>query len=335
MRLATVETITLSEVERDVVAGLVAGWEPIDPVADPGEFVRRTRSLSGGLPERLKDTLLPLRTDDSCRGGLLVRGVPIGHVPPTPERADRCVGAYLDAARAMSVIVGMLGEQFGFRQELSGQIIQDVLPVPGFEDAQQAISSRALLNLHTESAFTSARADLVALLCLRADAEGQAATLISPACDVLPRLTQETIQILRQPRFATRVDASFLRGAGLTETMNVNQGPILSGSRDRPRLRADFAEISGLDSGAQHAIEDLHHAASAAARAVHLRPGDLLVVDNHTAFHGRTPFTMTRDGQDRWLLRTLIARNLVHTGTSRPSHGPIIDLDLSALAQTG
>ena len=34
-----------------------------------------------------------------------------------------------------------------------------------------------------------------------------------------------------------------------------------------------------------------------------LGPGDLLVVDNRKAVHGRTGFTPRYDGQDRWLRR--------------------------------
>jgi hypothetical protein len=233
----------------------------------------------------------------------------------------------------MSIVAGMVGEQFGFLPELSGNIIQDILPVAGFEDTQQSISSRALLELHCETVFTDARADFVGLLCLRADEERQAATLLSPASDVIALLDTATVQVLREPRFATTVDGSFLRGSGLREPVTVSPMTILSGSVGRPRLRCDFAETSGQDPVAQRAVEDLYRAADAAARAVYLEPGDLLLVDNHSAFHGRTPFSMKRNGLDRWLLRMFIARDLARTIDSRPDGGRIIDIDYSRLAK--
>jgi L-asparagine oxygenase len=46
-----------------------------------------------------------------------------------------------------------------------------------------------------------------------------------------------------------------------------------------------------------------------------LEPGDLLVVDNAVAVHGRSPFTPRFDGTDRWLQRTMVVSDL------RPSAG--------------
>jgi hypothetical protein len=37
-----------------------------------------------------------------------------------------------------------------------------------------------------------------------------------------------------------------------------------------------------------------------------LRPGQLLLIDNDVAVHGRAPFTARYDGTDRWLKRVNI-----------------------------
>ena len=48
-----------------------------------------------------------------------------------------------------------------------------------------------------------------------------------------------------------------------------------------------------------------------------LEAGDLLVVDNSVAVHGRTPFTARFDGTDRWLQRTFVVADLAASAGER------------------
>jgi L-asparagine oxygenase len=330
---AQVSTVMLSAAENRKIMSLVARFGDLDPVTAAGAYVLEAQLLSAGLPDSLRRELLGFRVDGSRLGGLLVRNLPVEPLPATPRHADDGVGIYLNAAKCMSIIVAALGEQFGFRPELGGRIIQDILPVPGFEDTQQSISSRALLELHCETVFTDARADFVGLLCLRPDHERHAATLLSPAVSVLAKLDQATIDVLKQPRFSTTVDGSFLRGSGLDQAVVVQPVTILAGSDEYPRLRCDFAETKGLDAVAQKAVDALYQAACDVAMGVYLEAGDLLIVDNHSTFHGRTSFSMRGDGMDRWLLRSFVARDLSRSIGSRLGGRRIVDIDYSFLAR--
>lgn len=327
---AVVGTVTLSAAEQQKIKSLVARFDDYDPVAEAEAFVLEAQMLSAELPPRLRRELLRFRVDGSRLGGLLVRNVPVDPVPATPHHADDGLGSHLDAAKSMSIIGAVLGEQFGFRAELGGRITQDILPVPGFEDTQQSISSRAILELHCETVFTNTRADFVGLLCLRPDHERRAATLLSPALKVLAKLDQPTIETLKQPRFSTTVDGSFLRGSGLTHAVVVQPVTILSGTGECPRLRCDFAETKGLDDTAQKAVDALYQAACEIATGVYLVSGDLLIVDNHSTFHGRTSFSRRGDGMDRWLLRSFVTRDLAKSIHSRPDGKRIVDIDYSA-----
>jgi L-asparagine oxygenase len=332
---STLPTVVLEDRERHALTRLVEDGSSGDPITDTDAYVLDSQLRSAELPTRLRELLLRLRAKGSDVGGALIRNVPIGDIPPTPAHADLGVGMRLAAAKAMSVIVGYLGEQFGFLPELGGQIVQDILPVPGFEDTQQSISSRAPLELHCETAFTDTRADFIALLCLRPDPDQRAMTLLSPARNVLAGLDSDTVAVLRQPRFSTTVDGSFLRGSGLADAVTVAPIRILTGSPDRPRLRCDFAETAGLDPVAQQAVEALYRAAGDAAIGIHLQAGDLLIIDNHGSFHGRTSFAMTRVGNDRWLLRTFVTRDLARSVACRPGNGRIVHIDYASLAAGG
>jgi L-asparagine oxygenase len=232
----------------------------------------------------------------------------------------------------LGIITAVLGDQYGFKAEMSGQLIQDIVPVAGFERTQQSISSEANLYMHVESAFTEDRPDYVALFCLRADHEHVAGTTLSSIEAILPRLPDGAAGILRQPRFKTKVDASFLRGIGSADPIYVGPIRVLTGSGSRPRIRADFAETTGLDRAAQGALDELRRCAADTAVEIRLKSGDLLLVDNHRAFHGRTPFRARWDGADRWLLRAFLTKDLSRSEAHRPGDRRIVDTDYSAEA---
>jgi alpha-ketoglutarate-dependent taurine dioxygenase len=48
-----------------------------------------------------------------------------------------------------------------------------------------------------------------------------------------------------------------------------------------------------------------------------LEPGDLLVVDNTVAVHGRSPFPARYDGTDRWLQRAFVVADLAPSAAVR------------------
>jgi L-asparagine oxygenase len=326
--------LTLSPSPADVERMRQAALECVarDLVKDPDAFVDEAQRRICVLPGSLLDALRAFRRYGSPAGGLLVHGLPVFEVPPTPADPRQAAGTRITAAGLLGIIAAVFGDQYGFRPELNGQIIQDIVPVAGFEDTQQSVSSTAELYTHVELAFTDDRADHLALFCVRADHERVAGTTLSSIELILPLLSADTIEILGQYRFRTTVDMSFLRGIGSTEPIYAGPIRVFSGSAGRPRIRADFAETSGTDGDAQAALDELRRAAEKVAITIRLEPGDLLVIDNHHAFHGRTPFAARWDGQDRWLLRTSTTRDLSRSAARRPGDARVIDTDYSAAA---
>jgi len=257
---------------------------------------------------------------------MLIRGVPTGYVPVTPEVSGSS-GTSLSAAASMSVLLASLGDQYGFRPELRGEIVQDILPVRGLETQQISLGSTAELTAHIETAFSRFRSDYVALLCVRQDHEGTAGTTLSSIDAILPFLDDAEKGVLRQPRFRTRVDPSFVIGDNLTEEVWVDPICVFSGSTRRPALRVDFSETQAKDAGASKALEALVDVEISARVIVYLRVGDLLIVDNHRALHGRTPFVPRYDGNDRWLLRSFVTKDLRRSEGFRPEDSRIVEPD--------
>ena len=314
-------------------AQLVAAAEAIgqyDAVDDVEVFVAEAQIQAAYLPEDVRRQAQSFKRFGNDIGGLLLKDVPLGHVPATPTRADDAVGVRLQAARAQAVLVALLGDQIGYRPELRGNIAQDIIPVRGKEREQISTGSTVDLKTHVEMAFSPYRSDWVALLCLRADHEGVAGTTLSSIDRMLPLLDPRTIEILRSPRFRTKVDQSFLEGDALVEDIWTPNICVFEGPANRPRLRVDFAETEGQDDEAEAALARLNEAAAATQVVVRLEAGDLLITDNNLALHGRTPFQPRYDGNDRWLLRTFVTRNLRASESVRPGDGRIIEPEYTA-----
>src|SRR5258708_12252778 len=110
---------------------------------------------------------------------MLIRGLPVFEVPPTPQDPNLAVGTRLTAAGVLAMIAAVIGDQYGFKPELNGRIIQDIVPVPGFENTQQSISNETGLYTHIELAFTDYRPHCLPLFSLPGHHHNAARTMLS------------------------------------------------------------------------------------------------------------------------------------------------------------
>lgn len=96
---------------------------------------------------------------------------------------------------------------------------------------------------------------------------------------------------------------------------------VLFGRLEDPYIRIDPAymkPISG-DEEARRALTRIQAMIEPRLFDVVLEPGDLLVIDNFRAVHGRRPFTPRYDGTDRWLKRLNVTRDPRKLGAIRNS----------------
>jgi L-asparagine oxygenase len=114
--------------------------------------------------------------------------------------------------------------------------------------------------------------------------------------------------------FRTAVDESYLDGRrnALSAPM-----PVFSGDTTRPSMVFDADLMVGTDEEANDALRALNDATGQCHTSVALETGDLLIVDNFTAVHGRSPFTPRFDGTDRWVQRSFVVADLVASAADR------------------
>ncbi len=277
---------------------------------EPG-FVRAAGHATRLLPKEIHRALIDFADFGDPSGALLLRNVPIGCLPPTPLERGSMQKGDTTSEFALLSIARSLGQPVGYLPEHGGAIIQNLFPVEATATQQVSTSSSVDLFFHTETAFHPHRPRYLLLLCLRGDPNAR--TTLCSIDAVLDDFTAAELDVLRSPRFRTGVDASF----GGSANDHGDTIPVLSGTAEQPTMVFDADLMIGIDHESERILQKLSARISERATAVVLEPGDLLVIDNSRAVHGRSPFPARFDGTDRWLQRTFVVSDLAASASER------------------
>ena len=291
---------------------MVTHFPAMDEVHGALASDRFLRAAEAASHSSALDAAIAIMHTGTHRGAVLVPGCPVGEVPPTPQTTQGVHKPDRISERTLLGAAMRLGEPVGFAQEHGGDIVQDLYPLASSVGRQLSTSSGVELAFHTETAFHPHRPRFLLLLCLRGDPD--AATTLCSVDDIVALLPPATVDILRQPRFRCGVDESF--GAG--SAWVTNPAPVIGEEADGILALTFDGELTfGTDARAEAAIAEVNQAIGHARTTVTLRTGDLLIVDNHRAVHGRSPFTARFDGSDRWLQRTFVVTSLAPSADER------------------
>ena len=264
------------------------------------------------LPSDVDGALLRFTVAPPRAGALLVHHVPIGDLPPTPAAPDAPVPKNLSTEFALLTVARRLGQPVGYVPEHGGRIVQNIVPTQTDADSQTSTSSRSNLMFHTETAFHPHRPRYLLLLCLRGDPSAH--TTLASVHDIMDHLPDDVVDVMFEPRFRTAVDASFL--AGRSNELGPAR-PLVTGTRNEPTFIFDADLTVGIDAAAEDVLVAVRAAIAEVETSVVLEPGDLLIVDNNVAVHGRSPFRARFDGTDRWLQRSFVVTDLAPSAADR------------------
>lgn len=314
----------LESFEIDLLAELLDDLEKETAEADDQRLAEAAYRAASRLGPNLRHPLDSMRLHERPVG-LVLSGFPIDDdsIGPSPE-SWRAVPPLRRQELFLLLISAPLGQPFGYRTQQDGRLVHDILPIRGDEDEQLGSSSATELTWHTEDAFHESRCDYLALLCMRND-EATSTTLAIPD---LSRLSDESRRILAQPLFQIMPDDSHFAVRNPLASANgdtaayfdaINQRTaapphiaVLSGPVSHPYLRIDPAYMSAVteDSDAARALAEVSALIEGALTEVSIRPGEVLLLDNYRAVHGRRPFEARYDGRDRWLKRVNVTRDM-------------------------
>ncbi len=312
-----IRTATTPKIVSVSMTPFCLGLHPTAPVDSP-RFLRRAGHAARLLPAIVHDALVDFADEGHQSGALLLRGLPIGELPPTPDRPTAPTAKDMWTEFLLLTVARRMGQPIGYLPEHGGDVVQNIVPTRNNLARQTSTSSKVDLLFHTETAFHPHRPRYLLLLCLRGDS--RAKTTLASIRDALPMLSEQTVAILRQPRFRTATDESFRSISVHTNEGTPRPGaPIaaLTGTDDSPTLIYDADLMTGIDPDADAALSELTAALQQVHDGIVLEPGDLLVVDNYTAVHGRTSFEPRFDGTDRWLQRSFVVSDLAPSAHER------------------
>ena len=330
---------TLSRDEAAKICSLVADVaSQFDSVEDT-DFLADAGWLCHDLPRGVRRFLNAFKSLDMPGGGCIIRGYPICDEKigktPTHWRERSARSQTLEEEIYLLLLGSMLGDAFAWSTQQAGHLVHDVLPIKGHEQEQLGSSSAALLTWHTEDAFHPYSADYLLLMCLRNP--DKVATLVA-STDAIA-LPDEQKRVLFEPHFTIRPDESHLQknsggstaaadpavAAAYARIEQMNQAPsriaVLYGDPKSPYMRLDpyFMDPNPDNPSANQALDALVQSVDAALGEVVLEAGDVFVIDNMRAVHGRQPFAARYDGYDRWLKRINVTRDLRKSRDARLS----------------
>ena len=281
------------------------------PIGSPA-FLQAAGRATRLLSPEVHDALCDFADLGAPAGAMLLKGLPVGDVPPTPASPLDDTGKDHLSEFVLLTVARRLGQPIGYEPEHGGDIVQNLLPTRSDVARQTSTSSGVELEFHTETAFHPHKPRFLLLLCLRGDP--QAETLLCSISQVMGALPLGVQQVLREPRFRTGVDESF---TGRRSDRLGNPMAVLAGTENAPTFTFDADLMTGLDAEAAEALEALRTVIRQEHISVALEAGDLLVVDNSLAVHGRSSFAARFDGTDRWLQRTFVVTDLAASATHR------------------
>ncbi|WP_040792178.1 TauD/TfdA family dioxygenase [Nocardia paucivorans] len=286
-------------------------------LTDPA-LIERITARAGELPAEARMVMRPPTT---ATGATVVHGLPLtddecGPTPPDWRMAARWSGdpdhrsCSFQIDIAMLLLATLAGEPFGWQGQQNGRLVNNIIPAIGHEDEQSGASSSTLLSPHTEDAFHPRRANLLMLACLRNP--DRVGTTVSSVRQV--ELDARQRRILGTPTLPILPDVSY--GCGFDRATAPAVPTIWSESDefetdttpDDLTLRFDpaYTPLDAADPDFRAAYRHLEEELERVCILAVLEPGELLLVDNDVAVHGRVPFTARYDGTDRWLKRVNI-----------------------------
>ena len=299
--------------ELDVIIQLASELY-VSPSINPESFCQRAKQLSDKIPQRIKDILFDFANYGNQKGFIIIK-INLNDtlindnndndntmLPPTPDNNNSKIGENTIFARIQAILIQLISEMIAYEAEGYGRLFQDVIPIKNMESKQTSVGSNTELEIHTEQAFSKLRPDILSLACIRGDVNAK--TYILPVNIILDKLSDYEKTLLRKPLWKIGVDLSFkLHGKQFIDGDIRGPISIINGSPDDPILIFDQDLMFGITEESDKLIKKIVEIYYNHRFQHNLNTGELILIDNKRAVHGRSPFVPKYDGKDRFLIR--------------------------------
>ncbi len=278
-----------------------------DANTQPDDFNLQAAAASFNVPAEVRNAILNFSNVGSETGILVIRGLIVDEdLVDTPLDNKGGLGSKTTFAKQQATLAQLLGTMIAYEAEGNGHLIQDMVPNPKLATTQQSQGSKVELEAHTEQCFSDFKPDYVILGALRGDPG--ALTYAFSGRKITTLLSDEEVATLRQPLWATTIDESFQPFVPNPKAIR-GPFPIISGPDDDPYVLVDQDLMHGITADAQKLLEKVVQLYIDNRDAHNLQPGDLLMLDNLRAMHGRSMYQPRFDGKDRFIARGFVVRD--------------------------
>jgi hypothetical protein len=239
---------------------------------------------------------------------IVVRGLPEGLVPPsTPYDGIVDLAASREAIVNLYAVAGCLGlHPVGYAKE-SASTLHAVCPMRHALGEASSHGFDAALPPHTDYADRPIdepihdQSPAAAALAFAVErAEPATPMRCIPASRLLSLLSPEQIAVGCLEEFAVRAPALFGGGqSGRARRL------FLPNAQSGVRCRLNLGTMTGLTPRASLLLHEIREILSDATNieTIHVRRGDIVIMDNQRTFHRRASFTPRWDGTDRYFIR--------------------------------
>ena len=292
--------IELTNEENNILVDL-AFQITVSPSKNPELFCQQSKECSANVPQRIKTILTDFAKKGTESGFLLIKNISFDNIAPglpypismtlpkTPDNNNSKIGETTLLAYIQSILLNVIAEMISYEAEGHGRLFQDVVPVKKMENEQTSVGSNTELEIHTEQAFSKLRPDILSLACIRGDPLAQ--TYVLPIHYILEVMNDAEREMLRLPLWKTGVDLSFkLNGNEFIEGDIRGPFPIISGDDLDPKLLFDQDLMCGINEDANNLIKKIVGIYYKNRIQHNLQSGEIILIDNTRAVHGRSPF---------------------------------------------
>jgi L-asparagine oxygenase len=313
--------IELNEMERGLLLNL-ASKISYNPSQNPNLFCKESKEFSKFIPDNLKQKLTKFaKYGITEKGFLLFKNVPIDNedflIDKTPETNKTNVGEKTLLAKIQSLLIHYISEMIAYEAEGNGRLFQDIVPIKSMADEQTSVGSKMELEVHIEQAFSNLRPDIISLGCLKGDKN--ALTYILPVKTITENLSEKEQFTLYKPLWKTGVDLSFkINGHEFIEGDIRGPLAILNGDKEDPTLIFDQDLMFGITKDSNKMVKNITDIYYKYRIQHNLQPGEIILIDNNRAIHGRSSFFPKYDGNDRFLVRAFGTYNYEKSNYARP-----------------
>lgn len=288
------------------------------------------------LPTDLVSKLLSFPYDPSAPSYLVIRNLPIeslNDVPPTPFRNHlfenepnhkELVPIALTWILGISRLLGHLTCPPSFNKAIKERLIRSVTQFP---------HEHGILPMHRDYARKvqagGIEPEFLILFGIRSDEESSVATVITDNEELIQLLDQDDIEILQ--KFKIQMSMTRIPGAAENDG-EVENFPIGNSFYAIDPIEKGMVTLYGLPNGVPTSPDGGEAAVAAYKRVeaiafehgdrVVLGPGDMLILNNARAVHGRTSYdsNIPIGDKSRWMIKSYVT-NAMWKGTGTDGSG--------------